>query len=197
MAKTGEDKSLTDKQEAFVQEYLKDENGTQAILRLPNLFKVNSDNAASTQASEYLRNPAILERLAIIRGAILDKANYGREELLSEYKALAHTNISDFLKNGAESEDGKTLTMTLIHFRQLPRELTRAVKQVKTKPNGEVEFTLYDKVKAMEGLGKHFGLFERDNLQKNKLGIDTTNLSPKELLVLNKILLKSQGGTAE
>lgn len=189
MAHTGEDKSLTDKQERFIQEYLIDENGTQAAIRAG--YSDHPDSAR-TEGSRLLAKANIIERLALLRGAVLDKSNYGREQLLSEYKALAHANVADFLKNGADSDDGETLTMKLIHFRRLPRELTAAVKSIKTKPNGEVEFQLYDKVRAMEGLGKSFGLFKEDNLQKNQLGIDTSKLSPKELLVLTKILLKSQ-----
>lgn len=191
MARTGENKKLTDKQEAFCQEYIKDSNGTQAAKRAGYADPTNENSLGAT-ASALLRNFKILDRLAELRGAVLDKSEYGRAELLAEYKSLAHTNISDFIENAPEVEetDG-VFTMKLIHFRKLPRHITAAVKGFKTKPNGEVEFTLYDKVKAMEGLGKHFGIFEADNKQKNALGIDTEKLSPNELLVLNKILMKA------
>ena len=187
MARTGENKKLTDKQEAFCQEYIKDSNGTQAAKRAGY-----SENSAKAIGYENLTIPYLVERIAELRGAILDKSEYGRAELLAEYKSLAHTNIVDFIENAPEVEetDG-VFTMKLIHFRNLPRHITAAVKGFKTKPNGEVEFTLYDKVKAMEGLGKHFGIFEADNKQKNALGIDTEKLSPNELLVLNKILMKA------
>lgn len=187
MARTGENKKLTDKQEAFCQEYIKDSNGLQSALRAGY-----SENGAKEQASHLLTNNNVLERIATLRGAILDKSEYGRAELLAEYKSIAHTNISDFIENSPEvDETDGVFTMKLIHFRKLPRHITAAVKSFKTKPNGEAEFTLYDKVKAMEGLGKHFGIFEADNKQKNALGINTEKLSPNELLVLNKILMKA------
>lgn len=195
--RTGDNKKISDNQEAFIQEYLKDQNGTRAVLRLPQLFKVTTENSAASQASKFLSTSKIVDRIAILRGATLNKSEYGRDNLLEEYKAIAHCNIIDFIENGAQTDDGKTLTMKLIHFRQLPRELTAAVRTIKTKKNGEVEFQLYDKIKAMEGLGKHFGLFEKDNIQKGSLGLDISKLSEKELLVFNKLLIKSQQNGAE
>jgi phage terminase small subunit len=75
---------LTEKQEAFCQEYLIDLNATKAAIRAGY-----SENAASAIGWENLRKPEIANRISELRADTANRLNVTRERIVQEYARLA------------------------------------------------------------------------------------------------------------
>lgn len=157
---------LTAKQEAFCNEYLIDLNATAAAKRAGY-----SEDTAHSIGWENLRKPEIQERLTQLRKQ-LDNDNDGlAQKVIDELKKIGFSNIQDFLETGNTIKD----------LSEVDREKVAAVASVKksvtTFGDGEgnegekttVEFKMWDKIAALEKMGRHLGIFEKDNQQKSQV----------------------------
>ena len=141
---------LTPKQQAFVNEYLIDLNATQAAIRAGY-----SPNTAQQMGSENLSKPVI--RNAIDK-AIADRSRrtgINQERVIREIAKLAFLNPADVIdmaeaavKREAEPDD--TACIEAVKVKIIPTE---------TGDITEREVKTYDKLKALELLGKHLGIF--------------------------------------
>ena len=138
---------LNDRQERFVDEYLVDLNATAAAKRAGY-----SEKTARSQGQRLLTNvdiqAAIQKRQARLRG----KLEITQERVLEELAAIAFANGTDFAtinRNGL---------VRLVPTDDLPEDKKKAVASIKEGQYG-TEVKLHDKVKALELLGKHLGIF--------------------------------------
>lgn len=145
---------LNDKQELFCNEYLKDLNGTKAAIRAGY-----SENTAQEQSSRLLSNVMVQERIAELQKEAAERNKIQVDDVLQELKALAFSNIVDFLSHGNKIKD----------VTKLPREMTRAITGIKAKVvrTGKnkygyfvTDLKLADKRAALVDLGKHLGIFQ-------------------------------------
>lgn len=150
--------ALNDKQARFCEEYMKDLNGTQAAIRAGY-----SPESATSTASEILRYPDVQNRISELQAALRDKNEGLAQAVIDELKKVGFANIQDYI------EDGNVIS----NLKKIPKEQAAAVASVKksitTFDGGEkevVEFKLWDKLSALEKIGKHLGIFEADNKQK-------------------------------
>lgn len=160
---------LTEKQELFVKEYLVDLNATQAAIRAG----YKKDNAYSIGA-ENLRKPKIAERIAEAMAERSKRTEITQDRVLQELAAIAFANGSDFAKvvdkpvfdsiSGAPVIDPATgkqktyKTVQLVNTEELPEEKKKALAGIKYGKYG-IEVASCDKVKALELLGRHLGMF--------------------------------------
>ena len=142
---------LNDRQERFVDEYLVDLNATAAAKRAGY-----SEKTARSQGQRLLTNvdiqSAIQKRQARLRG----KLEITQERVLEELAAIAFANGTDFAtinRNGL---------VRLVPTDDLPEDKKKAVASIKEGQYG-TEVKLHDKVKALELLGKHLGVFDSGN----------------------------------
>lgn len=142
---------LNDRQERFVDEYLVDLNATAAAKRAGY-----SEKTARSQGQRLLTNvdiqAAIQKRQARLRG----KLEITQERVLEELAAIAFANGTDFAtinRNGL---------VRLVPTDDLPEDKKKAVASIKEGQYG-TEVKLHDKVKALELLGKHLGVFDSGN----------------------------------
>lgn len=142
---------LNDRQERFVDEYLVDLNATAAAKRAGY-----SEKTARSQGQRLLTNvdiqAAIQKRQARLRG----KLEITQERVLEELAAIAFANGTDFAtinRNGL---------VRLIPTDDLPEDKKKAVASIKEGQYG-TEVKLHDKVKALELLGRHLGVFDSGN----------------------------------
>ena len=144
---------MTKKQVRFVEEYLVDLNATQAAIRAGY-----SSATAASIGSENLKKPEI-RACVDARLAILAKrtgVNEGR--VLRELAKMAFVNPADIVDfdTGMIREDATmddTATIASIKVKRMP------------SPHGdgiEREIKVGDKLKALELLGKHLGLFKEN-----------------------------------
>lgn len=153
-------KSLNDQQQEFVKEYFVDFNVTKAGIRA-GYTKSYSMNG------ELMKLQAIVNYIEVTRKINELRMGVTADFVVAEFNKLAKVKASDLYDNEGE----------LIPPHKLPDWVAAAISEVKQKSytvgEGEtqkkvVEFSykLHSKVAALDALGKHTGVYERDNKQK-------------------------------
>lgn len=138
---------LTPKQRQFVQEYLVDLNATAAARRAGY-----SDKTADRIGPELLGKPCVS---AAIQEAIAlreRRTAITQDRVIAELAAVAFANGTDFAQIQGNGHVFFTPT------EQLTAEKKRAVASIKEGQFG-TEVKTYDKIRALELLGKHLGMF--------------------------------------
>ena len=141
---------LTAKQQLFVDEYLIDLNATQAAIRagysVNNADKIGSELLGKTRVSE-----AVAERMA----ERSRRTGVNQDRVLRELARIAFANAIDMIN----TKDA-TLKETA------SEDETAAIQSVKVKTFGEDgierEIKMADKIKALELLGKHLGMYQNN-----------------------------------
>ena len=150
---------LSDKQELFCLEYLKDLNATQAAIRAKYSVKT-----AGHIGLENLQKPGIQSRLQQLNGKRLKNVGLQGEDVLKELQKIAFSDVTDYTE---VAEGGEVTAIPLNEIKN-----TQAVKKIKShrriteSKDGEklfvddnFEIELWDKPKALDALGRHFKLF--------------------------------------
>lgn len=186
--------ALTDKQKRFCEEYLIDLNATQAAIRAGY-----SPKTAEQTASRLLRNVKVQEYIAKRQKELSRSTEVTQERVIKELALIAFSNNADYAhvvekKMKAEvggalvdilDEDGKPVTYRTVEpvlTEELTEEQKRALAVIKKGREG-LEVKSCDKVKALELLGKHLGIFT-DKIEANVN--DTTRSELAELLAQRK-----------
>jgi predicted phage terminase large subunit-like protein len=149
--------ALTDRQQAFVFEYVKDWNATQAAIRAG----YSADTARSI-GHENLTKPDIRREIDLI----LKERGLTADRVIAEQMDIAFSDMGDFV----DIDDGGGVSYR--PSSQLKGK-TKLIKKIKEKrkilSSGEgdgqevviestIEFELYDRQKALDVLSKHFGI---------------------------------------
>ena len=182
--------SLSNNQKLFCQEYLKlGMNGTQAYLKVYKTCK--KEETARTNASRLLTNANIQEYISELQKKVEEKAVVSIEMIVDELTAIAFTDrtkISANVRNTIllQEEDGtkKEYFENNVIFRETSEldERTRKVIAGYKKTQSGFAVETYDKMKALELLGKYLGMFKDDTPTINNNIINPyANLSEEEL----------------
>lgn len=142
---------LTDKQKRFVTEYLVDLNATQAAIRAGY-----SQKTAGSAANENLRKPQISAEIQKRQAKVQDKLEITQERIVKELAAIAFSSGTDFAEVN-EAEGGQSVRFKATEG--LPPEKRAAISSIKTMRGG-MEVKTYDKLRAMELLGKFLGFLD-------------------------------------
>lgn len=157
---------LTPKQAMFVKEYLVDLNATQAAIRAGYSAKT-----ASEQGTRLLGNVKIQAALGEIQQARGNRLEVTADRIEKELAKIAFAKV-----NGAVEWDA--LTAKLKSSDELPDEVLATIQEISQTAHG-IKIKQYDKLKALELLGRRHGMFvdkvEHSGTIKNK------NLSEVEL----------------
>lgn len=148
---------LTEKQQRFVDEYLIDLNATQAAIRAgysaKNADKIGSELLGKTRVAE-----AISEKMA----ERSKRTGVNQDRIVLELAKIAFVNVADMIdpenvtiKAGATADD--TAAIQSVKVKVIPTKEGEGV---------ECEIRLNDKLKALELLGKHLGMWN-DKLDVN------------------------------
>ena len=139
---------MTKKQKRFIEEYLIDLNATQAAIRAGY-----SPDTAKSIGSENLTKPDIQARIAKAMAERSKRTGVNADRVVMELAKIAFVNANDVI-------DTETAT---VKADALPED-TAAIQSVKVKTFGEDglerEIKMADKLKALELLGKHLGMFK-------------------------------------
>jgi phage terminase small subunit len=141
---------LTPKQKRFVDEYLVDLNASQAAIR----------SGFSPRTSRFigyrlLTMPKIKEALRGAQEDLTRRTEVTQERVIAELAAIAFSNIGDIVSWGPDGVSVKSAD-------ELSPEILASVADVSKssgKEGGMVRVRLHDKLRALELLGKHLGLF--------------------------------------
>lgn len=149
---------LSEKQKRFGDEYVIDLNATAAYIRAGY-----SEKGASVSAFKLLANTNLQKYIQEKKIQLQETTGVTAQMVIKELAKIGFSNIHDFLEADNEVTD----------LSQLERDSLAPVESIKktvTEFEGgsktTVAFKLYDKVSALEKLGRHLGIFEIDNTQK-------------------------------
>ena len=169
---------LTDRQKKFCDEYLIDLNATQAAIRAGY-----SEKYAATNTTKLLKNTNVEEYLRQRQQKRMERTEITQDMVLRELAIIAFSNAADYA-HVVEKQATAEVEGTLIQLRDengeplmyrtvepvLTEELTEDQKKalaVIKKGRDGFEVKPYDKVRALELLGKHLGMWdaktEKDN----------------------------------
>lgn len=138
---------LTQKQQRFVEEYVSDCDAQNAAIRAGF-----SPQSARQAGKRLLRQPEIQAALLRRQAEIRERTAISKERVLRELAGMAFANGADFV----QVVDGKTVPIDPAALPEEKRAAILNVREGKSSP----EIVTYDKLKALELLGKHLGLFD-------------------------------------
>lgn len=150
---------LTAKQKRFVDEYLIDLNATRAYKSAG--YSVTSDNAAGVEGHKLLRNPKIKTSIDERMKAREKRTEITQDKVLAELAKIAFVSGADFAKVVTrQSVSGSDIQrVELADTDSLPENVKSAISNIKETKYG-IAVESYDKVKALELLGRHLGMFK-------------------------------------
>lgn len=165
---------MTKKQKRFIEEYLIDLNATQAAIRAGY-----SPDTAYSIGNENLKKPEIKSHIGKAMAERSKRTGVNADRVVMELAKIAFVNADDVI-------DFKTAT---VKEGALPEDLA-AIQSVKVKTFGEDglerEIKMADKIKTLELLGRHLGMF------KDKVEVSGTLETEKTKL--DDLLQQLRGG---
>lgn len=168
---------LTDKQELFAREYLKDLNATQAAIRAGY-----SGKTARKIGSENLTKPDVAERIAELKGERCEEVGIDAAYVLRRLVEIDQMDVLDILLPNGELKPIKDwpktwrTTLSGIDVTEMSGDVPGFLKKIKWP----------DKVKNLELLGKHVDVQAfKENIKTEVTGanggpIVTADMSPEE-----------------
>jgi phage terminase small subunit len=162
---------MTPKQRRFIEEYLIDLNATRAAVRAGY-----SEKTAYRIGAELLHKTSVSN---VIDAALEERAK--RTEVTADrvLKELAVLAFTDFRKAVIWGPDGVT-PLPSDELTDEEAAIVAEVSETTTKDGGSIKAKRYDKLKALELLGRHLGMF-RDKVEHS--GPDGMSLEPPTFIV--------------
>lgn len=149
-------RQLSDQRQRFVEEYLIDLNGTQAAIRAGY-----SPKTAQEQASRLLSNVMVQEAISKAMAARSKRTGVNQDRVVLELAKIAFVKMTDVVdSNGRIREDATDDDLSCIEsikYKESDNEFGGSVER---------EVKIGSKLKALELLGKHLGMWN-DKLDVN------------------------------
>ena len=144
---------MTEKQKKFADEYLIDLNATRAYKAAYK--SVKNDNSAMAGASRMLRNVKVVAYIEEKMAERSERTEIKQDDVVKELAKIGFAQITDYVEvqniNGFEK-------VIIRPTDEIEKEKIGAIAGIKEGRNG-IEIKMNDKVKALELLGKHLGMF--------------------------------------
>ena len=152
---------LTAKQKRFCNEYLIDLNATQAAIRAGY-----SEVSARDIGCKNLTNPYIKSYLEKKMANREQRTEITQDMVLKELAKIGFANIDDYVT--VENNDRNQKIVKVKPTKDIPEDKIAAISSIKQGANG-IEIKVHDKVRALENIGRHLGMF------KDKIEISGSN----------------------
>lgn len=159
---------LTAKQKRFANEYIIDLNATQAAIRAGYTSKY-----ANTNANKLLQNTTLAEYIQGLMDERSRRTLVTQDKVVNELANIAFADISSFLK--VENNQVEVFDTDSIQH-----EMLAAIAEIK-EGNYGISIKLHDKLKALELIGRHLGMF------KDKLEVTADVNNPFEGLTTEEL----------
>lgn len=162
---------LTDKQKKFIEEYLIDLNATQAAIRAG--YKTKYPDRIGHELLEKTRVKEAIQEAIKKRE---ERTNITQDKVLQELASIGFARIDDFLRvddfeviTGYEPDEEsnsdklkpikkKIRAVEIYKTDEIDKRKIKAISEIKETKEG-ISLKLNDKLKALELLGKHLGMF--------------------------------------
>lgn len=155
----GDGVKLTVKQKRFVDEYLVDFNGTQAAIRAGYATR-----SAEVTAAKLLRNAKVQAEISRRQQDLQRRTEVSQDRVVKELMRVAFADATNYVQVqprtivGADGKEIVIQAVVLTATAELTDEERAAISQIKQGANG-IEVKMYDKLRALELLGRHIGMF--------------------------------------
>lgn len=169
------EKELTTKQKLFVIEYCKTFNATQAYKKVYGC----DDDTANANGARLLANDSIQEAVQKKKDKILEKADVTIEQIVKELKSIAFMNFNDII-----DKLNKKIPLT-----EEEQKSIAGKDIVKTKDGYSLRYKAWDKIKALELLGRYKVMFT-DKIKNENHDFKKEDMTPEEEDAEIKRLLK-------
>ena len=164
--------NMTAKQKRFCEEYLVDLNATQAAIRAGY-----SEKRASEQAYQLLQKTTVQNYIQKRKADRIERTEIKQDFVLRELMDIASVNATDYArvveKNATAEVDGRIIQLydadgKPVKYRTVEPILTDELTEVQKKAlrvikKGRDGFEIqpYDKLKVLELLGRHLGMWDK------------------------------------
>lgn len=189
---------LTAKQQRFCDEYLIDLNATQAAIRAGY-----SEKTATEQGARLLTNVKVQEYIQERKQDRVERTEITQDMVLKELAIIAFSNAADYAsvieKQAMVDVEGETIplvdtdgnpvmhrTVEPVLTAELTENQKKALSVIKKGRDG-FEVKPYDKVRALELLGKHLGMWTEKVEVESKSKSPYDELSVEELKALARM----------
>jgi phage terminase small subunit len=161
---------LNPRQQRFCEEYIIDLNATQAALRAGYCARTVNQTGPKKLVKVGIQN-----EIARLKSERSERTLIKADDVVLELAKIGFSNIEDYL---TVDEDGET---HLKSFDDIERSVLAAIESIKistTKNKDDsreyttTQFKLCSKLNALEQLGKHLGIYQKDNEQKGQTIFD-------------------------
>jgi phage terminase small subunit len=189
---------LTIKQEKFAQGLFSGLSQREAYKQAYNAEKMK-DNTIDRMAYDLVNNRKITARIQELTDELKERNMITVEKVLAELAIIGFSNTTDFIKveereyivgyeKGEDGQDDKTKPVkqvgkgvNIYDMNQVDKSKLPALAGIKQGANG-IEIKLHDKVKALELIGDHLGMFTKKLEMTGKDGgpIEVSALTPEE-----------------
>lgn len=162
--------ALTPKQQAFVAEYVVDFNGAQAAIRAGY-----SEKTAAQIAHELLQKPDVAAAVDAEKAERVERVHVSQDDVIRELAAVAFARLDDFA-----TWDGDDVTLKpsdQVDEAKLPalREIVATVEtfdgDTGSRTTRRIQVRQHDKIRALELLGRHVGLFKEGGLPEGEVKV--------------------------
>lgn len=176
---------LSERQKRFCEEYIIDLNGTKAYMRAG--YKPKNNNVSCVQSSKLLSNANITAYIHELRTKQQEITGITANKVLTELAKIGFSNIKDYLSYDAEGVEFKSSeevnNSEVISSIESQKTITRSGGQGENKEETErvnFKLKLYDKVKALELLGKHLDIFNEKTQNSNPVPVSVNIIRDDE-----------------
>ena len=162
-------KALSTDEENFCKMYAKCFDGAKAYS-----LAFGCDYKESAQKADALmRKENIREKIRELKTARFNRELIDADDIIGMYIKIAFADLNDYLDFGKKTvvdENGEEKTENEVNFRKESTQVdTTAISSVTSSKTGW-KITFYDRMKALEWLGKHLGL-DSDKAEQQEGGI--------------------------
>lgn len=167
---------LTIKQEKFCNIYLEVGNATEAYRQAYDCGNMKYDTI-KRKAIELLKNGTITATIEEKRTSLNEESNIRKQDILEELKAIAFSDIADYVEF-----DG--ISLSIKSFEKLPASQRKAIESIKKGRHG-IEIRLHGKNWSIDRICKMLG-FDAPVIMEQRINSgfeDVTNESLKERLM--------------
>lgn len=153
---------LTPKQEEFCQQYIIDFNGTRAAEDAKY-----SKRSARVTACKLLTKANILKRITELLKDRSERTKVTQDMVIKELAILAFSDMADYVD--IQKDTGSIRAKSFEEMREGKSRVVKTIKEdrvIKEDAKGEqvtvydkINYSMHDKIKPLELLGKHLGMF--------------------------------------
>jgi phage terminase small subunit len=165
----------------FAYEYIKDLNATQAAIRAGY-----SKKTAYSQGQRLLKNVEVKKLIRQLKKQREKRTKITQDKVLQELAIIGFSDIKNYIK----IEEGGGIIAR--EFKDMPGSSRRAIKGVKEDRTikedadgkqvtvyDKIRFDLWDKLKALEKIGQHLGMFKEDSNVPSNVIVNVISAVPR------------------